>query len=154
MIQLPLRALLLPALAAAVAVSAPATSAESAPAAQQRLAGDAIEVSLQKLMSIEWEPGDDIPEDVSVYDGQRVEVSGFMRNGTTEGQTWFDLTNDSCGCGTGKVQHFVRVSIENGTTSFSPAELTLVGTFEVSEKEDEDGFVESLYRLKIETLVL
>ncbi len=154
MIQLPLRALLLPALAAVAAVGSPMAAAEVSPPSQQLPAGDAIEVSLQKLMSIEWEPGDDIPEDVSVYDGQRVEVSGFMRNGTTEGQSWFDLTNDSCGCGTGKVQHFVRVTIEKGTTSFTPAELTLVGTFEVSEKEDEDGFVESLYRLKIETLVL
>lgn len=152
--KLPLRALLLPALAVGLAVAGPLRSSVSSPAAGIQPSGDAIELSLQKLMSIEWEPGDDVPEDVSVYDGQRVELSGFMRNGTTEGQTWFDLTNDSCGCGTGKVQHFVRVTIESGTTSFSPAELTLVGTFEVSEKEDEDGFVESLYRLKIETLVL
>ena len=113
-----------------------------------------MSVSLQKLADIEYEPGDDIPKDVLAYNGQRVEISGYMRNGTTEGQTWFDLTNDSCGCGTSKLQHFVRVTIEEGGATFTPSELVLTGSFEVSEKEDEDGFVESIYRLTIKTLDL
>jgi len=113
---------------------------------------DVLQVSLQKLMNVEWNPGDELPEDIKAYDGQRVEISGFMRTGTTEGETWFDLTNDSCGCGTGKLQHFVRVSLTDDRTRFDPGELVLTGSFEVSEKEDEDGFVESLYRMKIEKL--
>lgn len=113
---------------------------------------DAMEVSMQKLNNIEWEPGEDIPEEISAYDGQRISISGYMRNGTTEGQTWFDLIDDSCGCGTGKLQHFVRVTLKEGTTSFTPSELSLTGSFAVSEKEDEDGFVESLYRLEIQKL--
>jgi hypothetical protein len=115
-------------------------------------APEALELSLQKLMNVEWEPGEELPGEITAYGGQRVRISGFMRNGTTEGETWFDLTNDSCGCGTGKVQHFVRVTLERGTTTFSPAELTLEGVFEVGEREDEDGFVESLYRLSVEEI--
>ncbi len=107
---------------------------------------------MQKLNNIEWDPGEEIPEEIKAYDGQRVEISGYMRNGTEEGASWFDLTDDSCGCGTSKLQHFVRVTLTDGTTSFDPGELTLTGEFEVSEKEDEDGFIESLYRLKIEKL--
>jgi hypothetical protein len=122
--------------------------AAAAPAALD----DALEVSMQKLNNIEWDPGEEIPEEIKAYDGQRVEISGYMRNGTEEGASWFDLTDDSCGCGTSKLQHFVRVTLTDGTTSFDPGELTLTGEFEVSEKEDEDGFIESLYRLKIEKL--
>jgi len=128
---------------------APLLSAAAAPAPPE-----ALELSLQKLMNVEWEPGEELPGEITAYDGRRVRISGFMRNGTLEGTSWFDLTNDSCGCGTGKVQHFVRVTLERGTTSFSPAELTLVGVFDVGEVADEDGFVESLYRLSIEELEL
>ena len=139
-----MRHLLPTALACAVLLAGSAIS--SAPG------DEAIPVSMQKLNGIEWEPGDEVPEDVAAYDGQRIEISGYMRNGTVEGERWFDLTNDSCGCGTSKLQHFVRVTIEEGSVSFDPGELTLTGSFEVSEKEDEDGFVESLYRLKIASL--
>jgi len=114
--------------------------------------GGVLTVSMQKLNNIDWEPGEEIPEDIAAYDGHRIEISGYMRNGTNEGQSWFDLIDDSCGCGTSKLQHFVRVVLSEGTVSFSPSELTLTGSFEVSEKEDEDGFVESLYRLKIAKL--
>jgi hypothetical protein len=113
---------------------------------------EAISVSMQKLNDIVWEPGDEIPEEIAVYDGQRIEISGYMRNGTVEDERWFDLTNDSCGCGTSKLQHFVRVTLEEGTVTFDPGELILTGSFEVSEREDEDGFVESIYRLKIASL--
>jgi hypothetical protein len=113
---------------------------------------EVLQVSMQKLNGIEWEPGDEVPEEIAAYDGKRIEISGFMRNGTVEGESWFDLTNDSCGCGTSKLQHFVRVTIEDDTVSYDPKELTLTGSFEVSEREDEDGFVESLYRLKIQKL--
>lgn len=142
-------------LTAAAGLPAPAIAPEPAapPAAPAGVEGE-LEVSLQKLMNIDWNPGDKVPEEISAYDGQTVKITGFMRNGTTEGGSWFDLIDDACGCGTGKIQHFVRVTLENGTTTFSPAELTLTGTLEVSEKEDEDGFVESLYRLKIDRLDL
>ncbi len=113
---------------------------------------DVIELSLQKLADIEYEPGDDIDEQVLVYDGLTIKITGYMRTGTVEGAKWFDLTNDSCGCGTSKLQHFVRVTLEDDTTRFQPNELSLTGTFSVGEKEDEDGFVESIYRLMIKKL--
>jgi len=111
-----------------------------------------LEVSMQKLNNVEYEPGDELPEEITALDGMRIQISGYMRNGTIEGETWFDLTNDSCGCGTSKLQHFVRVSIKEGTTSFRAGELVLIGDFAVGEVEDEDGFVESIFRLEIESL--
>ena len=111
-----------------------------------------IDVSMQKLANIEYEPGDDIDEEVLVYSGHLVRINGYMRIGTTEGESWFDLTDDSCGCGTSKLQHFVRVTMTDGVTSFDPSELELTGVFEVGEVEDEDGFVESIYRMTIESL--
>lgn len=113
---------------------------------------EVMQLSMQKLNAIEWEPGDEVPEEIAAYDGLRVEISGYMRNGTVEGESWFDLIDDSCGCGTSKLQHFVRVTLTDGAVSFDPQELSLTGSFEVSEREDEDGFVESLYRLEIERL--
>lgn len=111
-----------------------------------------IDVSIQKLSDIEYEPGDDIDEEVLAYNKQRVRINGYMRNGTTEGESWFDLTDDSCGCGTSKLQHFVRVTLSEGTTRYDPGELELTGYFEVGEIEDEDGFVESIYRMTITSL--
>ncbi len=110
------------------------------------------EVSMVKLNNIVYEVGDDLPEWVAALDGETIKISGYMRNGTLEGESWFDLTNDSCGCGTSKLQHFVRVTLENGKTTFSPQELELEGTFSASEKLDEDDFVESIFRLTIDTL--
>ncbi len=114
--------------------------------------GDVIEVSMIKLNNIEYEEGDPLPDWVVALDGEQVRISGFMRNGTLEGMSWFDLTNDSCGCGTSKLQHFVRITLTDGTSTFTPQELNLEGTFEAGEVEDEDGFVESIYRLEIESL--
>ena len=93
-----------------------------------------IEVSIIKLNNVEYRFGKELPEWVTALDGEQVRISGYMRNGTTEGESWFDLTNDSCGCGTSKLQHFVRVTLREGSTSFSAAELTLVGDFSVGEE--------------------
>ncbi len=114
--------------------------------------GDVHEVSMVKLNNIEYQVGDDLPKWVTALDGETIRISGFMRNGTLEGEAWFDLTNDSCGCGTSKLQHFVRVTLGEGTTTFTPDELVLEGTFSVGEKLDEDEFVESIFRLKVESL--
>ncbi len=111
-----------------------------------------IEVSIIKLNNVEYEFGDELPEWVTALDGHQVRISGYMRNGTTEGETWFDLTNDNCGCGTSKLQHFVRVTLGEGQTTFRPTELTLEGEFSSGEVEDEDGFVESIFRLSIDSL--
>ena len=111
-----------------------------------------IEVSILKLNNVEYEVGDELPEWVTALTGHQVRISGYMRNGTTEGETRFDLTNDSCGCGTSKLQHFVRVTLVEGQTTFRPSELTLVGEFSSGEVEDEDGFVESIFQLSIDSL--
>lgn len=113
---------------------------------------EVIEVSIIKLNNVEYVEGKALPEWVTALDGRQVRIAGFMRNGTVDGETWFDLCNDNCGCGTSKLQHFVRVTIEEGTTLFNPGELTLVGEFSAGELEDEDGFVESIFRLTIPEL--
>lgn len=113
---------------------------------------EATEVSMLRLNNIEYEVGDPLPDWVSALDGASIKISGYMRNGTLEGDSWFDLTNDNCGCGTSNLPHFVRVTLEEGTTSFNPDLLELEGTFSSGEVEDEDGFVESIYRLTIEKL--
>jgi hypothetical protein len=134
-------------------VTAEAARAPHAPYAGVMVEDDEVlDLSLQKLADIEYEPGDDIDKEILAYNGRTIRITGYMRTGTTEGETWFDLTNDSCGCGTGKLQHFVRVTLEDDTTRFQPGELSLEGTFAVGEKEDEDGFVESIYRLTIQRL--
>jgi len=113
---------------------------------------EVFELSIIKLNNVEYVEGKALPEWVTALDGREVRIAGFMRNGTVDGDTWFDLCNDNCGCGTSKLQHFVRVTLEEGTTVFTPGELTLVGEFSAGELEDEDGFVESIFRLTIPSL--
>ena len=113
---------------------------------------EATEVSMLRLNNVEYTVGDPLPDWVTALDGKSISISGYMRNGTIEGEGWFDLTNDNCGCGTSNLPHFVRVTIEEGKTSFTPTELQLVGTFAAGEVEDEDGFVESVFRLTIAKL--
>ena len=106
-----------------------------AAAARAPVIDKVTEVSMLELNNIEYRIGDDLPDWITALDGTTIKITGYMRNGTLEGETWFDLTNDSCGCGTGKLQHFVRVSLGEGTTTFTPDELELEGTFHAGEKE-------------------
>ncbi|HIG12014.1 MAG: hypothetical protein ABGY71_02200 [bacterium] len=116
------------------------------------LAPEVHEVSMLRLNNIEFEVGDELPDWVLALDGETVQLSGYMQSETLEGESWFDLTNDSCGCGTSKLQHFVRVIIEDGTTTFTPSELELEGVFSAGEEFDEDEFIESIFRLTIDSL--
>lgn len=109
------------------------------------------EVSIEKLTSIEYRPGEDLPDDIAELDGKTVSIEGYMAIGTLEGVEKFELVPEPCECGRSKVQHFIDVTITEGTTTFKPGRIILEGKFSVSEVE-EDGFVVSLYRLEIKSL--
>lgn len=110
-----------------------------------------IEVSISELTSIDYKPGGDIPGDVEDLDGETIQIEGYMALGTLEGVETFELVPEPCECGRSKVQHFIDVTLTDGTTTYKPGRITLTGVFEVGEVE-EDGFVVSLFRLEIESL--
>ena len=115
------------------------------------LEDEPIEVDLVELTSIDWKPGQKVPKKFQELDGKRVVIKGVMALGTVEGVDNFQLVNDGCNCGTGKVQHFVQVTLAEGVTQYTPDEITVSGTFSVGELV-EDGFVVSLFRLKDATI--
>ncbi len=130
-------------------VAAPTASDAAAPAAAPTVE-DPLEVSIEYITSIEYKQGKALPKDILDLDGKTVMITGYMAIGTLEGATVFELVPESCECGRSKVQHFIEVSIESGGVTYAPGRVDLTGVFSVGEVE-EDGFVTSLYRLKIET---
>ena len=134
----------LPALLAAFLAARPAP-------AVARFEDDPLEVSLQELTSVDYKRGEKLPDEIAKLDGKKVTIEGYMALGTIEGVEKFELVPEPCECGRSKVQHFVDVTMEKGTTSYRPGRIQLVGTLEVGEVE-EDGFVVSVYRLRIESI--
>jgi hypothetical protein len=112
---------------------------------------EAVEVSIEKLTSIEYRPGQELPDEIAELDGKTVTIEGYMAIGTLEGVQKFELVPEPCECGRSKVQHFIDVTLTEGTTTFTPGRIELEGKLSVSEVE-EDGFVVSLYRLEIKSL--
>jgi hypothetical protein len=102
-----------------------------------------IEVDLIELTLIDWRPKG-VPRDQARRETHPHRGDGV---GTVEGVDTFNLVTSGCSCGTTKLQHFVKVTLADDVTQFTPDEITLTGTFSVGEVE-EDGFVTSLYRLK------
>ncbi len=84
-------------------------------------------------------------------DGKTISIEGYMAVGTLEGVKKFEFTPESCECGRSKVNHFIEVELEEGVTTYKPGRFKLTGTFSASEVK-EDGFVKSVYRLKIKKL--
>jgi len=112
---------------------------------------EVVEVLIEKLTSVEYRRGEELPEDIQELDGKTVELEGYMAIGTLEGVENFELVPEPCECGRSKVQHFIDVTLTEGRTTFKPGRFTVRGKFSVGEVE-EDGFVVSLYRLEITSL--
>lgn len=127
-----------------------ALSTSAAPASLA--ADDPVEVSMQKLKNANYEKGKPLPDEIQELDGKTIEIEGYMAVGTLEGVDTFELVPESCECGRSKVNHFVLVTITDGLTSYRPGRIKLTGEFSAGEVKDEDGFVESVYRLTIESL--
>lgn len=115
------------------------------------LPDEAVVVSIEKLTSVEYKPGRDLPQDILDLDGKVVEIEGYMAIGTLEGVESFELVPEPCECGRSKVQHFIDVTLTEGLTTFKPGRIVLKGKFSVGEVR-EDGFVTSLYRLELTAL--
>lgn len=115
------------------------------------LPDEAVVVSIEKLTSVEYKPGRELPQDILDLDGKVVEIEGYMAIGTLEGVESFELVPEPCECGRSKVQHFIDVTLTEGLTTFKPGRIVLKGKFSVGEVR-EDGFVTSLYRLELTAL--
>ncbi len=110
---------------------------------------DPIELDLTELTGIEWEPGEDLPKSVTKYDKKKVIVGGYMHSSTKKDTSTFLLVSNACQCsGSPLVHHFVRVDLGDEMTDFRPGFIEVIGTLSIGEKEDENGFVTSVYRLK------
>ena len=109
------------------------------------------EVNIEWLTSLDYREGQELPDEYLELDGKMVEIEGYMAIGTLEGIEKFELVPEPCECGRSKVQHFIDVSMTEGTTTFKPGRIILKGKFSVGEVE-EDGFVVSLFRLEITSL--
>lgn len=113
--------------------------------------GDVVEVSILALKNVNYRRGRALPKWVQELDGKRVSLWGYMAIGTLEGREKFELVPESCECGRSKINHFVDVTLTKGRTKFIPGRITLSGVFHASE-EETDGFITSLYRLRVEEL--
>jgi hypothetical protein len=97
-----------------------------------------------------------IPDDVKKFDGQEVELSGFMMPLTqTEQITEFMMIQALWGCCYGKppaVNHVVMVKMNGGqSVKFYPEPIRVRGKFNVGETK-QDGYLVSLYRLDAEEI--
>lgn len=134
--------------------AAPLLAAFAAPAAPSAttlapvFASEAQEVSLLELANVEWQKGKELPKEIQDLKGEKVKLVGYMALDTEEGQDSFRMSYESCSCSTAKVTHFVKVKMPKGkVTTFQPGLIEVVGTFYPGPKYDEDGFVDSVFRV-------
>jgi hypothetical protein len=108
---------------------------------------ETVEVDIQKLTSIDWQQGRELPKEIRDLDGREIVITGYMQSQSVKDTDTILIVSDSCQCtGTPLPNHFVRVKLDK-RTSYKPGQLTFIGKLSVGE-ELEDGFVSSLYRLE------
>ena len=111
------------------------------------LALETVEVDIQKLTTIDWQQGKELPKEIRDLDGREVVISGYMQSQSVRDTDTILIVSDSCQCtGTPLPHHFVRVKLDK-KTNYKPGQLTFTGKLSVGE-ELEDGFVTSIYRLE------
>ncbi len=116
---------------------------------------DAREVSLLELANVEWTRGKKLPKEVRELKGKQVKLVGYMALDTEEGQRSFRMSYESCSCSTAKVTHFVKVTLPEGEeTKFEPGLIEVVGKFYPGAKYDDDGFVDSVYRVSAKSITV
>ena len=125
----------------ALGALAPRTSEASAPE-------PTVEVDILTLTSIDWEPGEPLPESVLELSGKRVVIRGYMHGSIDDETRRFPFVSDSCQC-TARLMphHFIDVLVEEPTDPI-PGQFEVIGRLNVAPRHDEDGFVESVYRIK------
>jgi len=108
---------------------------------------ETVEVDIQKLTTIDWQQGKELPKEIRDLDGREVVISGYMQSQSVRDTDTILIVSDSCQCtGTPLPHHFVRVKLDK-KTNYKPGQLTFTGKLSVGE-ELEDGFVTSIYRLE------
>jgi hypothetical protein len=108
-----------------------------------------VEVDILTLTTIDWEPGDPLPEEITALSGQRVLIRGYMHGSIVDDTQRFPLVSDACQCvGVLMPHHFVDVLLEEDETGPIQGQFEVLGRFNVGPREDEDGFVTSVYRLR------
>lgn len=136
---------------APAATGPPPAATSSAPIAVE----DAREVSLLELANVEWTRGKKLPKEVRELKGKQVKLVGYMALDTEEGQRSFRMSYESCSCSTAKVTHFVKVTLPEGQeTKFEPGLIEVVGKFYPGAKYDDDGFVDSVYRVSAKSVTV
>ena len=108
---------------------------------------ETVEVDIQKLTSIDWQQGKQLPQEIRDLDGREIVISGYMQSQAVKDTTTILIVSESCQCqGTPLPHHFIRIKLDK-ETSYKPGQLTFIGKLSVGE-ELEDGFVSSIYRLE------
>lgn len=112
-----------------------------------------VDIDIVDLTSIEWGPGEPLPRWIQNLDGRRVRIAGYMHASTQDDASEFMLVDDSCICiGNPQPHHFLDVTLVDQTTSRRQGLVDVVGTFDVGELEDENGYVKSLFRLTADVI--
>ena len=111
-----------------------------------------VDVDIIDLTSVEWIPGDDLPQWVQDLEGRRVRIAGYMHASTKRRSTEFMLVDDSCVCiGSPQPNHFLQVTLVDQETDLRQGLVDVIGTFTSGEVE-KDGYVVSLFRLSADVI--
>lgn len=107
-----------------------------------------VEVDILTLTTIEWKPGDPLPQDILDLSGKRVVIRGYMHGSIDDETRRFPFVSDSCQC-TARLMphHFVDILVDEKTDPIA-GQFEVIGELNVGPRLDEDGFVTSVYRLK------
>jgi len=102
-------------------------------------------------------PPDQIPAEVLAYDGREVELEGYMLvSRFAHGQVLgFELSRHYMGCCFGRaprLNEWVVIDVPEGVEARIGATMRVRGQLEVGELAGEDGWVESVYRMRAESI--
>lgn len=127
---------------------APSERGQNAPLSALAGPEEPSEIDILDLTSIDWRPGQPLPERIRALDGRRVLIRGYMHQSVTDTVNLFPMVSDACQCvGVLLPHHFIEVNLGPRTTGPVPGCFEVVGTLSVGELE-VDGFIQSVYRLK------
>lgn len=126
------------------ATAVPADPSDSSAA----VAEPTVELDILTLTSIEWQPGEPLPEAVVALNGKRVVIRGYMHGSIESDTRRFPFVSDSCQCVARLMpHHFVDVLVDEETEP-RRGQFEVIGRLNVGPRHDEDGFVKSVFRLR------
>lgn len=120
--------------------------------------GDPTQVDFATLSGFDYVEGMELPTEVTQFDEEIVEISGFMKredgvSARSDEVEYFMLVNDACGCeGTPKLNEIIFCAMAEGeTTRILPGIVKVTGQMYVGEEVD-DGVVLALYTMDVDSL--